>query len=73
MPKQDSIEIEILENGVIRWTTSAVSAANHSNAEEFIKRVGALAGGETTRERRHDANGHHHHHHGSHSHEGHSH
>jgi hypothetical protein len=66
----DKMKIEILANGTIKTTTDAVSAANHSNAEAFLRDVAKLAGGETTRERRKDVNPAHHHH--SHD-EGHSH
>jgi hypothetical protein len=50
----DSLTIEILEDGTIKTTSDAVSAANHENAEQFLKAMARLAGGETTREARKD-------------------
>lgn len=52
----DGIKIEILEDGTIKTTTDAVSGANHSNAEQFLKTMATLAGGETTRAKRMDVN-----------------
>ena len=49
--KQDILEIEILEDGTIKSLTTAVSAANHQNAEAFLQMMSRLAGGETTREK----------------------
>ena len=50
----DTLAIEILEDGTIKTTSDAVSAANHESAEQFLKAVARLAGGETTRETRRD-------------------
>lgn len=63
----DTLNIEILEDGTIKTTSDAVSAANHENAEQFLKAMARLAGGETTREARKDvkhghAHTHSHHH-----------
>lgn len=57
----DKLVIEILENGTIKTTSDAVSAANHDNAERFLRAMARLAGGETMREARKDIQGHHHH------------
>lgn len=65
----DTLNIEILEDGTIKTTTDAVSGANHANAEQFLKYMATLAGGETDRQRRADAHHHHHHHHGEHDHD----
>ena len=51
----DTLQIEILEDGTIKTTSDPISAANHANAEEFLKFLARMAGGETTRERRKDA------------------
>lgn len=60
----DALKIEILEDGTIKTTSDAVSAANHDNAEQFLRAMARLAGGETTREGRKDRkHGHAHHHH----------
>jgi hypothetical protein len=64
----DKMKIEILLDGTIKTTTDAVSAANHSNAESFLRDVAKLAGGTTTRERRKDVNPAHHGHSHDHGH-----
>jgi hypothetical protein len=61
----DQFTIEILGDGTIKTTTDAVSAANHDNAEQFLRAMARLAGGETTREARKDAKHHEHHAHDS--------
>jgi hypothetical protein len=58
--KTDNIEVEILADGTLKFITDPVSAANHTSAEEALRFVARLAGGETKRVRRHE--------HGSHSH-----
>lgn len=50
----DNIRIEVLPDGRIKFTTDAISGPNHASAEQFLKYVATLAGGETTRERRTD-------------------
>lgn len=64
--KADEIQIEILEDGTIKSTTDKVSGANHANAEQFLRYVGQLAGGETTTRNR---KGHHHTHGHDHTHD----
>jgi len=59
----DKLVIEILEEGTIKTTTDDVGTANHDNAEQFLRAMGRLAGGETTRRRRTDAKIHHAHRH----------
>jgi phage terminase large subunit-like protein len=67
----DALKIEILEDGTIKTTSDAVSAANHDNAEQFLRAMARLAGGETTREARKDVKHGHIHEHGSrHMHQG---
>jgi len=51
----DKLTIEILEDSTIKTTSDEVSAANHDNAEQFLRAMAHLAGGETTRRRRTDA------------------
>jgi len=48
----DTLEIEITEDGTIKTTTGKVSAANHQNAEAFLQFMARLAGGQTTRQKR---------------------
>jgi hypothetical protein len=45
----DSLTLEILPDGTIKTTTDAVSAANHSTAEAFLRTVMQAAGGASTR------------------------
>lgn len=67
--KADALEITILEDGTIRTTTDAVSGANHANAEQFLKYMATLAGGETSRTGRGEKHGHTHTHGHDHEHE----
>jgi len=70
----DKLTIEILEDGTIKTTSDEVSAANHDNAEQFLRAMARLAGGETTRESRKDMTRHQRHNdssEGKHVHEGH--
>jgi hypothetical protein len=55
------MEITILEDGRIKVETDDMSGPAHKTADEFLKMVARLAGGETTEAKR---EGHHHHHHG---------
>jgi hypothetical protein len=50
----DTLTIEILEDGTIKTSSDTVSAANHESAEQFLRAIARLAGGETTREARKD-------------------
>jgi hypothetical protein len=54
--KFDGIEIEILADGTVKFTTPKISGANHQSADAFLKTASDLLGGETTRTRRLDAN-----------------
>lgn len=54
--EMDTLTIEILEDGTIKTTSDVVSAANHENAEQFLRSMARLAGGESTREARTDVN-----------------
>jgi hypothetical protein len=71
--QMDNLTIEIMDDGTIKTTTDAVSAANHSNAEGFLAHMARLAGGERKRARRGDVeHSHDHSHsHGDHDHEHH--
>jgi hypothetical protein len=60
--KTDSIKIEVLADGTLKVTTDKVSAANHMNADQFLKHMARLAGGETTITRNPHAHGHVHNH-----------
>ena len=48
----DVMEIEILEDGTIKTTTDPISGANHANAEQFLRFMGQMTGGEQTRVRK---------------------
>ncbi len=52
MPKDDTIQIEILPDGTIKCTTDKISAANHLSADKFMDFLARLMGGETTITRR---------------------
>ena len=71
--KHDEIEIEILEDGTIKTTTDKVSMPNHASAEEFLRLLAELAGGEQRRVRRGHSHHHHHEHDHLHAHGGHGH
>ena len=47
----DIIEVEILEDGQIKFSTDKISAANHASADEFLAEVEELAGGERVTEK----------------------
>lgn len=50
----DTLTIEILDDGTIKTTSDVVSAANHESAEQFLRAMARLAGGESAREARKD-------------------
>lgn len=52
--KQDSIEIEILADGTLKFTTPKISGANHQSADAFLKGTQDLLGGETDIRKRSD-------------------
>ena len=58
--KPDSFEIEVLPDGTLKFTTDSVSAANHGNADNFIKEMMKLAGGPVEIKHRHGKIKHHH-------------
>ena len=63
----DEIEIEILEDGTIKFSTNKISGPNHTNAEKFLLDTGKLAGGKSERRKKpgsKHSHGDHHHHHG---------
>jgi hypothetical protein len=71
--RQDDLTVEFLPNGQIKVSTDAVSQANHALAENFLRVLSELAGGESVRTKRGTAHNHHHGHSHEHDHEGHSH
>jgi len=58
----DVVEVEILEDGQVKWTTSKISAPNHSSADRLLAEVGRLLGGEEKIEHRHGRAAHSHSH-----------
>jgi hypothetical protein len=56
----DSFRIEILDDGTLKVTTDKVSAANHVNADRFIREMFKAAGGEVEIQHRHGKKIHHH-------------
>jgi hypothetical protein len=70
----DKMMITVLEDGTIKIETDKVSAANHVNAEAFVRDAARLAGGPTIRKMKHShghLGEHEHDHEHSHEHEGH--
>lgn len=63
MFEDDKMVITVLRDGTIRTVTDEISAPNHDNAEQFLRAMSRLAGGETTREARGEHAHEHHHHH----------
>lgn len=47
----DMIEIEVLEDGTIKITTDQISPANHLSADQFLRHIEELAGGEITKQK----------------------
>lgn len=45
----DKLTIEVLADGTVKTTTDSISPANHRQAEEFMRLLATLTGGETTR------------------------
>ena len=50
MAKDKEIEIEILEDGTVRSTTGGFSGASHKKADDFMKYLQSLIGGEVESE-----------------------
>jgi hypothetical protein len=69
MLRQDNLTVEFLPSGQIKVSTDAVSQANHAAAENFLRVLAELSGGEVVRAKK--AHGHIHAH--QHEHEGHGH
>jgi len=49
---ENIFNVEILEDGTIKAVSNKVGDTVHLKAENFLRHVGELAGGETTRQRR---------------------
>ena len=49
----DQVEITILEDGTIKVESGRISAANHMNAETFLREMSRLAGGPVTVRKKH--------------------
>ena len=45
----DKMNVEILEDGQIKITTEGISGVNHCSADEFLKTIERLTGGESTK------------------------
>ena len=50
--KEDVIDVEITEDGLIKSTTPKISAANHSGAHQFFAFLARLTGGATETRKR---------------------
>ena len=60
--QEDILTIEILADGTIKVTTDQISPANHLSADQFLKLISELTGGETTITKNRRAHTHHHEH-----------
>lgn len=49
----DKIKISVLEDGSIKIETDKVSMPNHTNAENFLKEMFKLAGGNLAKKAKH--------------------
>mgnify|MGYP001570028181 CR=1 FL=1 len=56
----DTIEVEILDDGSLKISADSISMANHGTAEALIRELLTLAGGEIQRNKK--GLPHHHHH-----------
>ena len=64
----DNVEVEVLEDGTLKFSTDKISGANHANAEAFLAEVGRMLGGKVERRRKQGTARQHTH---EHAHEGH--
>jgi hypothetical protein len=55
---KNTIEVEILGDGTIKILTGDYDPAMHKSADDFLKCMAQLAGGESTRTKRTDAQRH---------------
>jgi hypothetical protein len=69
MSRIDEIKIEIMPDGLVKITTDAVSEANHASADQAIRFLQNLLGGEATVQRNPNKRTHTHHHNHAHVHE----
>ena len=58
----DSIQIEILPDGTVKVTTDGVSAPNHLSAEQFLRAMSRMLGGDVNKVKRPQVHQHTHHH-----------
>ena len=65
----DTMKIEILDDGTIKLTSDPISAPNHASAAQFFKTIARLCGGEVKTVKRSDAVHSHHHHEHEHEHQ----
>ncbi len=50
----NTIKFEILEDGTISITTDDLSGTNHVSAEQLLKNIASMAGGDVVRRKRWD-------------------
>ena len=58
--QEDILEIEILADGSIKLTTDQISPANHLSADQFLKFISEMAGGEVIKAKNRHAHTYHH-------------
>lgn len=54
----DVMEIEVLEDGTVSVTTDKISGTNHYSADELLKELGDLMGGDRKTTKRKEGVGH---------------
>ena len=47
--KEDVIEIQVTEDGLIKVSTPKISAQNHMSADQLLKEIETLAGGDVVK------------------------
>lgn len=58
----DEIQIEILEDGTVKFTTDKISGVNHVSADELLAEIDKLLGGKVIRSKRPEKHHHQHNH-----------
>lgn len=49
---KDDIIIDVLPDGSVKITTSGISAPNHMSADQLLREIEGVLGGETKKEKR---------------------
>ena len=60
--KEDNIQLEILQDGTLRFVTDKISSANHKSADDFLTFLARECGGQVDKQKRHHGHTHAHEH-----------